>query len=190
VKKLAIIILPLCLISCIETVAVMGLGSTYLVTRNRPVKDSFRDTKITAEIAQRINIFTDKFALRNVSFNVYQGRVLLTGYANDKKILDNAVKDIWKIKGVAELMNEVEVKTKSSRNVIYDHFLASQVKAKLFMNEDIKSLDINVEVFDKKVYLIGGLSEDKQIRIAANIAAKVKGVKSVVSYIRKTKNVS
>ena len=189
-KKLAIIILPLCLISCIETVAVAGLGSAYLVTRNKPVKDSFKDTKITAEIAQHINIFKNKFALRNISFNVYQGRVLLTGNSNNKNILDKVIKDIWKIKGVKEVMNETEIKTKPSRNIIYDHFLASQIKTRLFLNEKIKSLDINVEVYDKKAYLIGNLPSDKKIRIAANIAARVKGVKSVISYLRKAKNVS
>jgi len=184
-KKLILIILPFIITSCVETVAVGSLGTAYLMTRAKTVKDSVSDAKIAADITSKIKLSKERKELKNLNYNVYQGRVLLTGSVADKKILDKAIAKIWDIKGVKELMNETDINEKEEKhNTAFDHLLATNIKTRLFLNEKIKSLDINVEVYDKKVFLIGNLNSDYEIRAAAQIAAKVKGVKEVTSYLR------
>jgi len=170
--------------SCIETVAIGSLGASYLMTRAKPVKESVTDAKIAADITRRFTSSEYRKEFKKVSYNVYQGRVLLTGFAQNKKFLNQAIKNIWKIKGVDELMNEVNLDEPKKRNIAFDHLLATQIKTRLFLNEKIKSLDINVEVYNKKVFLIGNLNNNSEIKIASKIAGRVKGVKEVTSYLR------
>ncbi len=183
-KKILILILPLLLSSCIETIAVTGFGSAYLMTRTKPVKHSLTDVKITAKLTKEIKYGKEKKLYKKLNFNVYQGRVLLTGRIESQQDLDQLTEKIWSIKGVSELINETSVKSTSKHSTLKDYYIASKIKTKFILDRNIKAFNINVEVYNQNAYLIGNVTNEAAIKIAAKAAAKVRGVKKVVSFLR------
>ena len=108
---------------------------------------------------------------------------MLTGASKNSKDIAALKKELWQIKGLKEIMDEIEI-TEKAPNTLHDHFLASQIKSKLLLDRNVKSLDINVEVFNAHAFLIGKMDSNANIRRAAKIASKVNGVKKVTSYLR------
>ena len=183
-KKILILILPLILTSCIETIAVAGFGSAYLMTRTKPVKNSLTDVKITTKLTKEIKYSKEKKLYKKLNFNVYQGRVLLTGNINEQQDLTQLTEKIWSIKGVSELINETSVKSTNKHSVLTDHYIASKIKTRFILDKNIKAFNINVEVYNQNAYLIGNVANEADVKIAAKSAAKVRGVKKVVSFLR------
>jgi len=184
-KKIFILLLPLYLTSCVETIAITSFGSAYLITRTKPVEDSLIDAKISAQLAKEIKLHKNKELSNNLYFNVYQGRVLLTGTLNKQNNLTQISDNIWQIDGVKELINETSIKGQTKRKIITDYYLASKVKSKFMLKKDIKAFNINVEVYNQNVYLIGNVTTENEVKKAAKAAATVKGVKKVTSFLRK-----
>lgn len=177
-----ILLFPLCLTSCIETAAISTFSSVYLLKKNS-FKKSVEDTRIVADITQKLTFNKNRSEYKNINVNVNYGRVLISGYVKNKAALSNAKEIIWKVKGVKEVMSEISI-AKVKRNYLYDALLASQIKTKLMLDNKIKALDINVEVYNKEVYLIGHVSSREEVKHAAQVSSKILGVKKVVSYLR------
>jgi len=177
-----ILLFPFLLSSCIETAAISTFSSVYLLKKNS-FKKSISDTRIVADITQKLTFNKKRSEYKNIYVNVNYGRVLISGYVKNKDVLSNAKEIIWKVKGVKEVMSEISIK-KVKRNYLYDTLLASQIKTKLMLDKKIKALDINVEVYNKEVYLMGHVSSREEVRYAAQVSSKVLGVKKVVSYLR------
>lgn len=181
-RNIAILLIPFFLSSCIETVAVSTFSSVYLLKKDS-LKKSLSDTKILSNITRKLTFNSKRSDYSNLYINVDRGRVLISGYAKNKDVLFNAKEIIWKTKGVKEIMSEVTI-AKVKRNYLYDIMLASQVKTKLMLDNKIKALDINVEVYNKEVYLLGHVSTRDEIKHATQITSKVLGVQKVISYLR------
>jgi osmotically-inducible protein OsmY len=60
-----------------------------------------------------------------------------------------------------------------------DSVITTKVKAAIFNESSLKSLEINVETFKGEVQLSGFVSSQANINKAAEVARGVKGVKSV-----------
>ena len=177
-RKIILILLSLFLSSCAETFAVSAASTAYLIQKES-IKDTISDTKITAQIFSKLKLSS----YGDVHINVSSGRVLLSGYVKDKHGLKQIKKHIWEIKGVKEVMSEVHI-GKVKRNIVKDSLLASRIKSKLIFAKEMSSLEINVEVYGGEAYLLGNLASRSEIKRAAKIAAKVYGVKKVISYLR------
>ena len=165
-----------------RSVAVSTASTVYLL-KNNSAKYSLSDTKILAEITSKMTFNKKRSNYANLHINVDRGRVLISGYVKDKKILANVKKLVWKTKGVKEVMSEVTI-AKVNRNYLSDMILATRIKSKLMMDNKVTALNIDIEVYNKEVYLLGHTNSNEEIRHAAKIASKVSGVRKVVSYLR------
>lgn len=181
-KLVFILSIPLLLSSCVETVAVTTLSGLYYIKADRKFTDTVSDTKIAAIITKDMAVKQDR-KFTQVSISVHDGRVLLTGSVVTKEHSKQAEEIVWKVEGVKEVMNEVEIST-YKRNMVYDTMLASQVKSRILYDGVMKGLDVNIEVYDKKVYILGSTDSMMDVKNIATIASRVRGVKQVVSYVR------
>lgn len=180
-RKFAILLLPFLLSSCIETVAIASFSGAYYATHNKEVSDTVSDTQINLKVRQLIKKHKNKKDF--IDHQTFQGRVLLTGRISKSGDFYALKEKIWKIKGVKELMDETD-KTSKKRNYLRDQLIAFQVKSRLILNQQVKALNINVETYDRQVYLLGDVDSKKEVRKAAQIASRVKGVRQVVSFLR------
>ncbi|RZI47319.1 BON domain-containing protein [Rickettsiales endosymbiont of Peranema trichophorum] len=125
--------------------------------------------------------FGDLFT--KVSVHVYEGRVLLTGNVLTKHDSLEAAKIVWSIRGVKEVINEIEVGQKDFKAKALDSFIMTSIKSKLLMQKDVRSLNYTVDVNNGVVYLLGIAQSNSELDTVLEIARRTKGVKKVVSHV-------
>lgn len=185
-KKISFTFVILFLLSgCIELVAVSTIGTGYLLARDKTVAQSMTDGKILADISGRLMIQNLHGKYSRVNVNIYDGRVLLTGYVKGKGVVKQVMATSWKVKGVKEVINEMSTDVEEKRrNIPLDNIIASRLKTKLIVDHDIESLDINIDVYDRVVFLLGKVRNDQENRQVTEIASQIKGVKKVISHLQ------
>ncbi len=75
-------------------------------------------------------------------------------------------------------------KTEGTAEYIDDSLITAKVKAAIFNEPSIKSIEINVETFKGRVQLSGFVSTQAQATTAVNVARGVSGVLSVKDDMR------
>ena len=120
----------------------------------------------------------------NVDVEVSQGRVLLTGTVDNIDLRIEATRIAWGVNGVQTVINEIQISQSDSiLNFADDLVISTKVLAKLMLDEEINSLNYNIETVNKIVYIIGisGSSDEKQKVI--DLSREVFGVEEVIDYI-------
>ena len=120
----------------------------------------------------------------NVDVEVSQGRVLLTGTVDNIDLRIEATRIAWGIKGVQTVINEIQISQSDSiLNFADDLVISTKVLAKLMLDEEINSLNYNIETVNKIVYIIGISSSSEEKQKAIELSKEVFGVEEVVDYI-------
>lgn len=84
--------------------------------------------------------------------------------------------------------NYAENKAEEAGEYIDDAVITTKVKAVIFEDDNLSSMDINVETSDGIVQLSGFVEDSADIDTAENLAETVKGVKEVQNDIQVRKN--
>ena len=120
----------------------------------------------------------------NVDVEVSQGRVLLTGTVDNIDLRIEATRIAWGIKGVQTVINEIQISQSDSIfNFADDLVISTKILAKLMLDEEINSLNYNIETVNKIVYIIGISSSSDEKQKAIDLSKEVFGVEEVVDYI-------
>ena len=82
------------------------------------------------------------------------------------------------------VINEIQVSNSDSiLNFADDLVISTKVIGKLMLDENINSLNFNVETVNKVVYIIGIARSEKEKNQVIDLASQVYGVEQVVDYI-------
>ena len=120
----------------------------------------------------------------NVDVEVSQGRVLLTGTVDNIDLRIEATRIAWGVKGVQTVINEIQISDSDNiLNFADDLVISTKVYAKLMLNEEVNSLNYNIETVNKVVYIIGISSSSDEKKKAIDLTKEVFGVEEVVEYI-------
>ena len=120
----------------------------------------------------------------NVDVEVSQGRVLLTGTVDNIDLRIEATRIAWGVKGVQTVINEIQISESDNiLNFADDLVISSKVYAKLMLDEEVNSLNYNIETVNKVVYIIGISSSSDEKKKAIDLTKEVFGVEEVVEYI-------
>ena len=120
----------------------------------------------------------------NVDVEVSQGRVLLTGTVDNIDLRIEATRIAWGVKGVKTVINEIQISQSDSIfNFADDLVISTKVLAKLMLDEEINSLNYNIETVNKIVYIIGISRSSEEKQKAIDHSKEVFGVEEVVDYI-------
>lgn len=186
-KSILAVILAVFLSSCVEAVVTGSVASTILVTREKSVKDTAKDTMIAAKIDTKI-VSNGVITPRNsVKVMVNEGRVLLTGRVTDvdkgRKVYDSA----WKTKNVVEVIDEVKIENDSLSAVDFttfftDLYLTVKIKAKLFFDKAVTAADFKITSSYGKVYVFGVAKDDFEMEEVLSVISKTVGVKKVINH--------
>ena len=120
----------------------------------------------------------------NINSNVINGRVLLTGIVDTQEIRIDAVKKVWEINGVKEVINEIEIGNKTTlKEYATDLWINTQVKSLAAKTVGIRVLSYNFETIKGRVYIAGITNKPEQLQeIIVNIKT-IKGVKEILDYV-------
>ena len=120
----------------------------------------------------------------NVDVEVSQGRVLLTGTVDNIDLRIEATRIAWGVNGVKTVINEIQI---SQSDSIFDFaddlVISTKVSAKLMLDEEINSLNYNIETVNKIIYIIGISSSIEEKQKVLDLSKEVFGVEEVVDYI-------
>ena len=120
----------------------------------------------------------------NIDVEVSQGRVLLTGTVENIDLKIEATRIAWGANGVKTVINEIQISnTDSILNFADDLVISTKILGKLMLEEEINSLNYNIETVNKLVYIIGIARTEKERELVISIARDVYGVEEVIDYI-------
>jgi|GEM_PF-767381 len=124
--------------------------------------------------------------LTNVSVEVSEGRVLLTGNVESSDDRLKVLRIAWQQNGVREVINEIKLTRKNPglKQYAKDLWITTQVKTKLLANKEIKSVNYNIETIDNIVYILGVASSKDELNLLVTIIEDLKGVEKVITYVR------
>ncbi len=171
------------LTSCIETAVGLGTAAVAASTTEKGFSTSVSDTVIEAKLTDKF-IQNDTSLVTGIQSSVSNGAVLMTGKLDtqDQKIL--ATRLAWEIKGVKEVINEIQiVSDKSLKTTAKDLAASAQLRAALIGDQEISSLNYSIDVVNGIVYLSGVAANEKERERVITHAQALRFAKKVVNYI-------
>lgn len=160
-----------------------AVGAT-VVAQDRPVKEAFSDTAIQASVDRKLFEFSvDIF--QKVDVSVVEGRVLLTGLVPEPQNRLDAARLAWQADGVREVINEIEVKDKSSlTDAARDTWITTKLRSKITFDEQIGSINYTIDTVNQKIYLTGIAQSQEELDRVMAYARDIAYVRGVIPYVR------
>jgi osmotically-inducible protein OsmY len=166
----------------------MAIGGAATVgvaaQEERGVGGALTDTRIRTDINTKwMNSSMDM--LQKLDLSVQEGRVLIAGTLPTPEMRVEAVKLVWQVEGVREVINQVKIGEDSSGGAYArDVWISTQLRSSLLFDRYIQSVNYSVDTVDGVVYLMGVAQSQNELDRATNYARNLRYVKRVVSYVR------
>lgn len=153
------------------------------VAQERTTRQALTDGEIRLTLANKF-LNEDRGLFADISTEVVEGRVLLTGQVDTPEDRILASQLVWETEGVRELLNELEVgQGKGAQSYAEDVWISTQLRAQLLTDVDVNAINYNVETVGQTVHLIGVARDEAELIRVVEIASRVRGVKQVVSHV-------
>ena len=132
-----------------------AVNVTTSSVKEKGIKEAISDGMIDASINKEyLNHDVNMFL--NVEIEVVEGRVLLTGSVKKPKHRLDAIKLAWKVLGVREVINEIDVTEKGGiKQYLIDVKIKTQLRYKIIADKEISSINYNFEAVNGNLYIIG-----------------------------------
>ena len=183
-KRLLILFFLFFLTACVGSSSggVFGTGVSIALdprTLGTQIDDSIMQKNLFARLA-----FTDKKYLVKISVKVLDGRIFLSGKADEPEEKLLITKMAWETKGARSVKNNIAIKQKFSfKNVATDVLITSQLRAALIFNKNVKAANFNIDTINQKTYVFGiAHSEDEKKEIIQE-AKQIVDLKELVTSI-------
>jgi osmotically-inducible protein OsmY len=167
-------------------VAAAGVGMAAVQDRSAgQVMDDAND--YTDVKARLMAVDAEGFAQTHVQ--VFAHDLLLTGSVPDEAHRQQAEMIARGRRNLHNVYDELVVGQPASfTRGLRDGVMETSVRARLLASSHVRAVDINIEVYNGNVYLMGTARSDAELREAAEIASRVGGVRRVVSFMEVIEN--
>ena len=173
----ALLAAALALSGCAATPGPASSGYTPL----RAMGSAADDTGIRIGVESRL-VSLGTFS--TVTVRVFRGRVLLVGRVPDAETRALAMRAALSATGVREVLNELIVGPPVGTLAnIEDLRISTQVRAGLLANANINQGNYDVTTSDGVVHLLGVTPSEVELRLAAESASRVLGVRNVQIHV-------
>ena len=183
IKILLVLTCLINLTNCAPAVVGVGTAAVAASSTEKGFSTSVSDSVIFAKISDKF-IQEDASLITSVDLSVNDGAVLLTGKVKnfEKKMLITRLS--WEVKGVKEVINEVQVSSRVSiKDVAKDVAASAQLRASLISDPDISSLNYSIDVVNGIIYLAGVASDENERNRVVSHAQLTRFTKKVINYI-------
>ena len=181
----SILFLSLMNIGCSPANVLATGGSTAMVVAegDRTFGTVVDDATIKVNIAAKfLNAGSNMFV--EINTTVLEGRVLLTGLVKDQETRIEAVRLVWEINGVNEVINELEVGNRDTlKDYATDLWINTQARAVSAKIVGLRVVGYNFETINGKVYVAGITNKPEQLESLIQSLKTIKGVKEIVNYV-------
>jgi osmotically-inducible protein OsmY len=166
--------------SWVPTIASNGINIGRSMSADRSVFNVLDDLSIRNTIN---NALLDKALLLNVSTDVYQGRVMLTGSVKDAATRQKAEDLAREVDGVRELYNEIQVTDQNWLKALpTDLVIENMLAARMVLAPDVSSIDYQVRAWDGVVYVLG-IAQSRAELDQVIALTRASGARKIVSHV-------
>lgn len=168
-------------IGAAETV---GVFVAVQATQERGLETALSDDVIWTKVQARwLNNDADMFS--KVRLQIQEGRLLLTGVVQNPSVRVTAVRLAWEVEDVKEVIDEIKVaEAPDLGQMLQDQWIAQQLRNKMLMDSEIRSVNYSVEAVEGTLYLMGIAQDREELQRIIDHARDISYVRKVVSYAR------
>ena len=178
-----VLLCALALSGCAGAVVGVGTAAVAASTTEKGFSTSVSDGVIFAKLKDRF-VQVNASLLTSIDVTVNDGAVLFTGKVKTPEDKIEATKLAWEIKGVREVVNELQVIDNSSiKDLAKDLAATATLRGKMIADKDISSLNFSIDVVNGIVYLSGVASTPEEMNKVVGHAKNLRFAQQVVSYI-------
>ena len=185
-SPLIAVVLLLCALAlsgCAGAVVGVGTAAVAASTTEKGFSTSVSDGMIFAKLKDRF-IQQNSSLLTSADVSVNDGAVLFTGKVKTPEDKIQATRLAWEIRGVREVVNELQVTdTSSIKDIAKDLAASATLRGKMIADKDISSLNFSIDVVNGIVYLSGVASTPEEMDKVISHAENLRFAQEVVNYI-------
>ena len=169
--------------SPVGVVASGGATTMVVAEGDRSLGTVVDDATIKINIAAKFlnsgnNLFVE------INTNVLEGRVLLTGLIDSQEARIEAVRLVWEVEGVNEVVNEIQIGNRSNiKDYANDLWINTQAKGVAAKTIGLRAVSYNFETIQGKIYVAGITSKPEQIESLVEALKTIKGVEEIINYV-------
>jgi osmotically-inducible protein OsmY len=153
---LAILFIGLILSGCVGVASkgIFGTGVSVALDP-RSVGTQVDDSIMQKNLSARILMLDKKYLLK-VKTKVLDGRIFLTGKADNPEEKLKLTKLAWETDGVRSVRNDIKIKEEFNfKQSAKDILITSQLKSAMIFNKNIKATNYQIDTYKKKIYIYG-----------------------------------
>ena len=178
-----LLLCTLALSGCAGAVFGVGTAAVAASTTEKGFSTSVSDGVIFAKLKDRF-IQQNASLLTSADISVNDGAVLFTGKIKTPEDKIQATRVAWEIKGVREVINELQVTdTSSIKDIAKDLAASATLRGKMISDKEISSLNYSIDVVNGIVYLSGVASTPQEMNKVVNHAKNLRFAQEVINYI-------
>ena len=160
------------------------IDAATTVVEEREFSNVLTDTEIKANITKRLLDPENNDLFFEVSSDVYEGRVMLTGAVRTERDRERASGLVQGLSGVKIVYNDIQVTNQGGfQNTANDVWINAKLKTRYFAEVGVKSINLRWRVINSWVYLLGFARSDKERRLMIGLAKDTKYVTKVIDHI-------
>jgi len=161
-----------------------GGGTAMVVAEgDRSIGTVVDDATVKINIAAKFlnagnNLFVD------INTTVLEGRILLTGLVDNQELRIEAVRLVWEIEGVREVVNEIEIGSREGiKDYAKDLWINTQARGVAAKTIGLRVVAYNFETINGKIYIAGITTKPDQLDMLIESLKTIKGVTEIVNYV-------
>lgn len=155
------------------------------VAEDRTAADISTDTGIKLAITGRLLGAEHRDLFTQVTSDIYQGRVLLTGAVKTARDRDRAVEFARLIANVREVVNEIQVTDQGGfTETTHDILIEQKLRARLLSNEGLRSGNYRWRAVNGVVYLFGLAQSQAELDRVIAAVKDTERVTRIVNHVR------
>ena len=183
-KKIHFLLISIILSGCVgaSSKGVFGTGVTVALdprTLGTQIDDGIMDKNLDARL-----LLVDKNYFLNVSTQVLDGRIFITGKVETPEEKLKITKLAWETQGVRSVRNDLKIKEKFNfKQSSKDILITSQLRSAIIFNKKIKSANYSIDTYKKTIYIYGIAETEDEKNEVIKEAKEILDVKNVIASI-------
>ena len=183
-KKIHLLFILIILSGCVgaSSKGVFGTGVTVALdprTLGTQIDDGIMDKNLDARL-----LLVDKNYFLNVSTQVLDGRIFITGKVETPEEKLKITKLAWETQGVRSVRNDLKIKEKFNfKQSSKDILITSQLRSAIIFNKKIKSANYSIDTYKKTIYIYGIAETEDEKKEVIKEAKEILDVKNVIASI-------
>ena len=183
-KRIHFLFILIILSGCVgaSSKGVFGTGVTVALdprTLGTQIDDGIMDKNLDARL-----LLVDKNYFLNVSTQVLDGRIFITGKVESPEEKLKITKLAWETQGARSVRNDLKIKEKFNfKQSSKDILITSQLRSAIIFNKKIKSANFSIDTYKKKIYIYGIAETEDEKNEVIKEAKEILDVKNVIASI-------